>query len=157
MMMKYKVGDKVKVVAMKCGHQFDIGEVITIHKVNDYDYCASNGKEMWYMQDSEIEPYTPPPQIEVGGKYTSRNGDSWDCIFVRDGVAWLNHGTTTAYTFKIDGTPICLGAGSKYTIDLGPKVEECKAEMYLLGNVVNVTFTTLDGVPDWTTAKISPA
>jgi len=169
-MMKYKVGDKVKVAAFH-RHHFDIGEVITIQKVNDCDYCASNGKEMWYMRDSEIEPYTPPHQIEVGGKYTSRNGNSWECIFVRDGVAWLNHGDTTAYCWNVDGTPICLGAGSEYTIDLGPKVETItvKGSIHKGSSGGWVTFhsdmgdhkftmevTTLDGKPDWSTAKITP-
>ncbi len=172
--MKYKVGDKVKVVGCYYGHCFEIGQVVTIEKVrcDSLDYKVSDGNDYWYVDELEIEPYTPPHQIEVGGKYTSRNGDSWECIFVRDGVAWLNHGDTTAYRWKLDGTPICLGADSEYTIDLGPKVEviTVKGSIHKSSSGGWVTFhsnmgdhkftmqvTTLDGIPDWSTAKISPA
>jgi hypothetical protein len=170
--MKYKVGDKVKVVGCYYGHCFEIGQVVTIEKVrcDNLDYKVSDGNDYWYVDELEIEPYTPPHQIEVGGKYTSRNGDSWECIAVKGDIAWLNHGTTTAYTFKIDGTPICLGAGSKYTIDLGPKVETITVKGSINGNCVNLMtyhqqmgdhkftmqVTTLDGKPDWSTAKITP-
>lgn len=49
--MKFKVGDKVRVVAKKYGHRFDIGEIVKIEEISDRDYkCSSLEKnELWWM------------------------------------------------------------------------------------------------------------
>lgn len=47
--MKFKVGDKVKVIAKRHGHEFDIGEIVRIEEVRNIDYkCSSLKKnEFW--------------------------------------------------------------------------------------------------------------
>lgn len=161
-MSKFKVGDKVRVVAMNTGHQFNIGEVVIIDRVYEAYYAATNGKELWYLTDAEIEPITPPRQLEVGGTYTSKNGNKWECIAVKGDVAWLvgvySDGVTgSAYSFKLDGTPICLKSSSgEYNIIFPPIIEERRIPFYAEGNDVYLTYTVKDGVPDWDTAKVVP-
>lgn len=54
--MKFKVGDKVRVVAKKYGHRFDIGEIVKIEEISDRDYqCSSLEKnELWWMGEDEF-------------------------------------------------------------------------------------------------------
>ena len=56
--MKYKIGDKVKIVAYKHGHGFDIGEVVIITEVNEDNYRGEylDGRDFWYVEDDEIAP-----------------------------------------------------------------------------------------------------
>lgn len=54
--MKFKVGDKVKVIAKKHGHGFNIGETVKIEEISDRDYkCSSLEKnELWWMAEDEF-------------------------------------------------------------------------------------------------------
>ena len=54
--MKFKVGDKVKVIAKKHGHGFNIGEIVKIEEISDRDYkCSSLEKnELWWMGEDEF-------------------------------------------------------------------------------------------------------
>ena len=54
--MKFKVGDKVKVIAEKHGHGFNIGEIVKIEEISDRDYkCSSLEKnELWWMGEDEF-------------------------------------------------------------------------------------------------------
>lgn len=54
--MKFKVGDKVKVIAKKHGHGFNIGETVKIEEISDRDYkCSSLEKnELWWMGEDEF-------------------------------------------------------------------------------------------------------
>ena len=60
--MKFKVGDKVTVIARLKGHFFNIGETVVItEEFSDADdpkidhYECSNGSEAWYLNDDELE------------------------------------------------------------------------------------------------------
>lgn len=54
--MKFKVGDKVRVVTKKHGHKFDIGEIVKIEEISDRDYkCSSLKKDkLWWMGEDEF-------------------------------------------------------------------------------------------------------
>lgn len=54
--MKFKVGDKVKVIAKKHGHGFNIGEIVKIEEISDRDYTCSSLKEneLWWMGEDEF-------------------------------------------------------------------------------------------------------
>lgn len=60
-MLRYKVGQKVTVIANKNDHKFKIGEVVEITGVdpsaNDGkgDYLCTNGLKRWYLTDDEVE------------------------------------------------------------------------------------------------------
>ena len=56
--MKYKVGDKVRVVQDLSLHEFKIGEVVTVTQVNRYDYlCAPEDCSVErFVAEVEIEP-----------------------------------------------------------------------------------------------------
>lgn len=54
----FATGDKVRVVAQYFGHEFEIGEEVTLRKINsfDNDYEATNKDgTSWYVCDDEIE------------------------------------------------------------------------------------------------------
>lgn len=56
--MRFKVGDKVKVVKNVNMHCFEIGELIRITNVTNIDYRAESldGAESWWVTDGELEP-----------------------------------------------------------------------------------------------------
>lgn len=58
--MKYKVGDKVRIIKNKSYHNFPIGEIITIEDIDDDfddDLYSSEDKnrDIWYYSEDEIE------------------------------------------------------------------------------------------------------
>ena len=57
--LKFKVGDKVRVVANTTRHRFEIGEVVTILNASPKDknceYKAENGEEFWWLTTTEVE------------------------------------------------------------------------------------------------------
>lgn len=75
--MKFKVGDKVKVIAEKHGHKFDIGEIVRIEEVSDIDYkCSSLKKnEFWWMGEDEfVKAKFTKSDLKDGDKCTLKNG-----------------------------------------------------------------------------------
>ena len=56
--MKYKVGDRVRVVKNKTGHSYSIGRIVTIKELRDKEYLCKEfeGGCAWTVTDSEIEP-----------------------------------------------------------------------------------------------------
>lgn len=75
--MKFKVGDRVKVIARKHGHCFDIGEVIKIKEVNSEDYMCSSleRNNIWWLSDDEVaEVKFTKPDLKDGDIVTDRKG-----------------------------------------------------------------------------------
>lgn len=75
--MKFKVGDKVKVIAEKHGHKFDIGEIVRIEEVSDIDYkCSSLKKnDFWWMGEDEfVKAKFTKSDLKDGDKCTLKNG-----------------------------------------------------------------------------------
>lgn len=62
-MMRFKANDRVKVVGNRCGHSFDIGEIVTIREIvyskyecNDSWYNAVNDNGVrWAVYDDDVE------------------------------------------------------------------------------------------------------
>lgn len=73
--MKFKVGDKVRVVAKKHGHRFGIGEIVKIEEISDRDYkCSSLEKnELWWMGEDEFVKFTKA-DLKDGDIATDREG-----------------------------------------------------------------------------------
>lgn len=59
MKFNYKVGDKAIIIREICGHQFDMGEIVTIVEAAEHPehFQASDGKETWYVSVKECIPY----------------------------------------------------------------------------------------------------
>ena len=74
--MKFKVGDKVKVIARKYGHHFNIGEIVKIIRVkNGFYVCMSSKKDIWGLNDDEfIEVKFTKSDLKHGDKCTLKNG-----------------------------------------------------------------------------------
>lgn len=109
--------------------------------------------------------------IVIGGKYTSHNGVTWECIGVKGDNAWMASDcgpgpSGAAYSFKTDGTNICQGGGA-WNVKWEPVVEwvedslcyssEDKRVYSTLGDMpLTIRFPLIDGKPDFTQATVSP-
>lgn len=75
--MKFKVGDKVKVIAKKHGHHFNIGEIVKIEHTSEYAYMCKSLKnnDYWNLGDDEIVKVKfTKADLKDGDKCTLRNG-----------------------------------------------------------------------------------
>ena len=75
--MEFKVGDKVRVVAKKHGHRFDIGEIVKIEEIDDRNYkCSSLKKdELWWMREDEfVKVKFTKADLKDGDIATDREG-----------------------------------------------------------------------------------
>lgn len=54
--MKFKKGDKVRIISNVSMHHFKIGEVVTIKSIDNEYYLAYGDSWHWYINDSECEP-----------------------------------------------------------------------------------------------------
>ena len=161
-----KPGATYRVVGERCGHKFHIGEIVSPTGFSDE---FTNGKEIWYLAESEVE-LIPDNTLVVGGKYTSKNGTEWECIAVRGDTAWLAWSSDdgpsgAAYRFKTDGTNICQGGGN-WDIAFPPREEwittrfpvdfrNRESPRGFDRHVARIRFKMVDGKPDWSTATVT--
>lgn len=75
--MKFKVGDRVKVIARKHGHYFDIGEVVKIKEVDSKNYMCNSleRNSSWWLRDDEVTKV----------KFTKSDLKDGDIVTYRDG------------------------------------------------------------------------
>ena len=172
-MKTVKVGDKVRVVACKSRHQFDVGSVVTVTGVIGDLIVATDGIVEWYLNPLDYEPIAPGP-IVVGDEYTSENGIEWKCIYVDGDYAWLTSEIerSAAYVFNTDGTNISQ-CGGECDIKFAPVAETVTVDGSInkrydsdgfityhrcIGDhKFNMTVDFIDGKPDWSTAKVTGA
>lgn len=57
-MSKYKVGDKVRIIDCKSGHEFKIGDELTITEDDSFGSFRCN--DSWWVQPEEIESINLP-------------------------------------------------------------------------------------------------
>jgi len=156
MATKYKVGDKVRVVANDSGHGFDIGDVVKVINVYRGWFDAALDGEAWALNDRDATPYNPR-EIVVGGVYDD-NGDERECIAIKGGRAYLaaKYSDThygTAYRYMLDGTALDLS--SDYNIKFPPVIEHAQHQITINGKPATVTVPVIDGKPDYSQAVVS--
>lgn len=59
--IKYKVGDKVKIIADSNSHGFLIGEIVTIEKVDNRFYEVAN----YYIPETDVELHESAPDYRA--------------------------------------------------------------------------------------------
>lgn len=73
--MKFKAGDKARIVGNEIDHRFLNGEIVTVtpYKFKFADYTAVNKRgENWYVKESDLEPILPVQEEETFDKWYSR-------------------------------------------------------------------------------------
>lgn len=111
-------------------------------------------------------------KIEIGKEYTSENGHRWKCIHIDGDYAWLVPvgEKSAAYVFKTDGANISQGGG-EWNIKFEPVVEWVEHDLNYdkivhasfydghdrEGVNLRIRFPLIDGTPDWSQAKVTPA
>lgn len=90
-MTKFNVGDKVRVVHKLYGHDFSIGDIVTISSVNDFDYtCSGPNNKKWFLRDHELEPAKCKAELEGYTKVVvTEDTSGWPVGF----IGWLKPGT----------------------------------------------------------------
>lgn len=53
----YKVGDKLRVIDRKHGHDFEIGEEIEVSQIDhgSRDYLCDGNEDCWWLTEDEVE------------------------------------------------------------------------------------------------------
>ena len=163
--------DKFKVVADNAGHEFNIGDIVVRDHLNPDKYWHEDMRDWWMCDEEDVEPYTTNT-LTVGETYTSANGHKWLCIAAGDEYAHMQSACdpkSAAYCFTLDGTNLCLGGGV-WNIKFEPVVEVLTVQGgFVTGSLENttvhpnyadheftLTINLIDGVPDWTQAKVDP-
>lgn len=167
-MSKFKVGDKVRIVANRGCSVNDIGDVGVVTdlvELDVYEYRVKVGDRTklhnWSYED-DLELVTENT-LQVGQTYTSENGCEWECIFVRDSKAWMigiytDGAYGNAYDFDIDGTASWAGGSGAegYNIKWGPKRETKRHVIYANGEKRDTEFDVVDGAVDWDSLRVLP-
>ena len=173
-MEKIKVGDKVRVVSALSRRRPSIGDVLIVAEVRFNGFIWATDEDCgWFLDPDEYEPIAPG-LIVAGGEYTSDSGHEWKCISVDGDYAWLTsvNEKSAAYVFKTDGTNISQGGG-EWNIKFEPVVKTVNVvggikRLYNSDEFItfnghtgdhkfNMTVDFIDGKPDWSTAKVTPA
>lgn len=157
--MKYKVGDRVRIVGNLGGYSVgDITRILQIQSdgmyVIGHDYPRST-----FMTDDMFSLFT---RFKLHSEYNSENGTKWTCVHIRDdGSAILDTGHL-AGEFNPDGT-------YKYGHPDGDDFDICfdylntdtsVGGVYILplANTEHpymIHFNVIDGKPDWENAKVT--
>lgn len=124
-----------KAMKLEVGKKYELnnGDVVTMEPCNYNEgatFVSSQGN--LYFSDGTFgfgdkcrcKPFNvkrclDDSRISVGNTYTARNGNKCECIFVRDGKAWMIfHGGGAAYVWNVEtGENISQGGGD-YNIAL---------------------------------------
>ena len=114
-------------VELKVGKKYELnnGDVVTMEScdyVQGATFLSSEGNLYFedgtfgYGDHCRCEPLNVKrcldvTRITVGNTYTDGHGSQWECIFVRDGIAWMTTGSA-AYQWDAEtGCAKSLGGG----------------------------------------------
>lgn len=177
-MTKFNVGDKVRIINTDYhGAGLEVGSVHEVVCADKYGvYLTARYDDGYtndlYFRNQEVVPSfeNPSDTIVVGGKYTSKNGNKWECIAVGGDNAWLAGAGDggpygEAYQFKTDGKNISQGGGN-WDIAFPPH-EEWIDTRFSVGvsnhsapdgtnnHTARIRFKLVYGKPDWSTATVA--
>lgn len=107
----------------------------------------------WHTIGNNCEIAPSTRQLEVGKKYTSRDGTKWTCVLIRDGHAWLaTDYISPNYVWTIEGKSVSLD--SDYDIVFPPTTETRRIPIHAEGQDVYLLYTVIDGKPQWDAAVV---
>lgn len=94
--MRYKAGDKVRIVCEIYGHGFCVGDIVEIFEVGETDYRAIKDGHSWYITGEEVEPVGSETEenkgnkmLEVGKTYVDVSNRKYVCLFVTNKYAYM--------------------------------------------------------------------
>ena len=119
--MKYKVNDKVKIVACNHGHGFEIGEFVRITEVTEINYRAEylDGHDYWYVEDDEIAPIPETTIITRPHDYTGCDPE----------IAEISESSETAPEYKIGDIVEVVAESFYHSFKKGDVVEIVKYDI----------------------------
>jgi len=170
-MNKYKVGDRVRILHTdyyNCG--LDVGTIHEVKYVNPYGIDLlgigpENKDDPLSFRHWEVDP-APAPRFEIGKTYKTREHGEYTCIHVADnGKAWLVSGDSPAYVWDADGRSISLTPAWDVVwesvgewVDTTFLFDKSDNKLYhtAFGEpALTVSFPMVNGVPDFTQAKVT--
>ena len=163
-MTKFNVGDMVR--RTEEGWRTTVGKSYEVLGVWEFIIDVENDEGDKHNYLADYFELVVTNQLQVGETYTSHNGQSWVAIYEEDGFVWMKSGKKyTAHPYNKNGVAFSLNSECdiNWEANKGPIIEE---GVYVTGGyhlgttgkgsydnilVNNLTVTTVDGVPDWTT------
>lgn len=119
--MEYKVGDRVIGTDKAFPNRIGAKGIFKGYNRRSRAWVRPRAWVLWdggSLQYVELYEIAPDKCITAGNTYTTFNGGRWECIFVRNGKAWMSHHGGTAYVWDAEtGEAISLGGGD-YNIAL---------------------------------------
>lgn len=101
-------GDRLELI-----HAFAWGATQQGHSYWENQYIGKTPIDIDTLREMIGEGTT----ITAGNTYIDCKGAEWECIFVRNGVAWMTNGKGTAYTWNAKtGESRCLAIDKGYNI-----------------------------------------
>lgn len=164
-MRKFRVGDKFLVVDGGDHYSVKNGDVVSLHEDDGSfaKYYENKDGGIVCIADDRLQPLSTTNTLQVGETYTSENGSEWECIFIRDGKAWMlgvypDGASGSAYDFDIDGTASWAGGhgSAGYNIKWRPKRETKRHVIYANGEKRDTEFDVVDGAVDWGSLRVLP-
>ena len=157
-MSKYKVGDRVKVVANTVGHDFeDQTHVIIDYVYSDGTYKAykvgDSRSDWWSVTNDDIAPIATPSRFEIGKTYKTREHEEYTCIHIADnGKAWLVCGESAAYVWDANGKSISLSP--EWDVVWEPVVTTHNHVVFAHGESRKTQYNLVNGKVDWDSFEV---
>ena len=128
--VEYKVGDKVEIIASIYGHEFELGDIVSIFEFDEDSIgCINEKGKKWWVERSEIKP-APTVKAEGWVSVEDKLPEVLETVWVSNGKGWTALGCRTDYYENDEGGFDWCWAGSNGIIyeESGKIVSECEED-----------------------------